>query len=31
MSAKGLKAHAHLWVERVGPWLDDRLNESEKK
>jgi hypothetical protein len=25
MSAKGLKAHAHLWFEKIGPWLDQRL------
>jgi hypothetical protein len=25
MSAKGLKAHAHLWFEKVSPWLDQQL------
>jgi len=25
LSAKGLRAHADLWVEKVGPWLDQRL------
>ena len=25
MSAKGLKAHAHLWFEKVTPWLDQQL------
>ncbi len=25
LSAKGLKVHAQLWVEKVGPWLDRQL------
>jgi hypothetical protein len=25
MSAKGLKAHAHLWLEKVTPWLEQQL------
>ena len=25
LSAKGLKAHADLWVEKVGPWLELQL------
>ncbi|HTB85015.1 MAG TPA: sialate O-acetylesterase [Candidatus Sulfotelmatobacter sp.] len=25
MSAKGLKAHAHLWFEKVSPWLEQQL------
>jgi hypothetical protein len=28
MSAKGLKAHAHLWFEKVAPWLDEQLKTS---
>jgi Carbohydrate esterase, sialic acid-specific acetylesterase len=30
MSAKGLKAHAHLWFEKVSPWLEQQLGETEK-
>lgn len=26
MSAKGQKAHAHLWVEKIGPWLEHQLD-----
>jgi Carbohydrate esterase, sialic acid-specific acetylesterase len=25
LSAKGLKAHAHLWVEKVAPWLETQF------
>jgi hypothetical protein len=25
LSAKGLKAHAHLWFEQVSPWLEQQL------
>ncbi len=25
MSAKGLKAHGHLWFDKVSPWLDEQL------
>ncbi|HXF10823.1 MAG TPA: sialate O-acetylesterase, partial [Desulfuromonadaceae bacterium] len=29
LSAKGLKAHAHLWVEKVGPWREQwRANKN---
>jgi hypothetical protein len=31
MSAKGLKAHAHLWFEKISPWLDRQLVESQAK
>jgi hypothetical protein len=27
LSAEGLKAHAQLWVEKVAPWLERRLDE----
>jgi hypothetical protein len=30
LSAKGLKAHAHLWIEKVSPWLDQQLGKSGK-
>lgn len=26
LSADGLKAHAHLWFEKVTPWLQEQLN-----
>jgi hypothetical protein len=29
-SAKGLKAHAHLWFEKVSPWLERQLDEAGK-
>jgi len=28
LSARGLKAHAHLWVEKVSPWLERQLGET---
>jgi len=31
LSAKGLKAHAHLWFEKISPWLEQRLGGSGKK
>jgi hypothetical protein len=31
LSAKGLRAHADLWVKKVGPWLEDRLGEMGKR
>ena len=31
MSAKGLKTHAHLWFEKVSPWLEQQLGENEKE
>jgi hypothetical protein len=27
LSAQGLKMHAHLWVEKVAPWLDRQLGQ----
>ena len=27
LSARGLKAHAHLWFEKIGPWLEQQLGE----
>ena len=29
-SAKGLKAHAHLWFEKVSPWLEQQFGEAGK-
>ena len=31
LSAKGLKEHAHLWFEKVSPWLEQQLGDTEKK
>lgn len=31
MSAEGLPAHGHLWVEKVSPWLEHQLVENTKK
>ena len=31
MSAEGLRAHGHLWVERVSPWLERQLVENKTK
>ena len=30
LSAKGLKAHADLWVQKVGPWLEQQIGGTEK-
>jgi hypothetical protein len=30
LSAEGLKAHAHLWFEKVRPWLELQLGEQEQ-
>ena len=30
MSARGQLAHAHLWFEKVNPWLEQQLGETEK-
>jgi hypothetical protein len=31
LSAAGLAAHAHLWVEKVSPWLQQQLAAPEQK
>jgi hypothetical protein len=31
LSAKGLKAHAHLWVEKVSSWLEQQLGRADKQ
>ena len=28
LSDEGLHAHAHLWAEKVTPWLEEQLNEE---
>jgi hypothetical protein len=31
MSAAGLEAHGHLWFEKVSPWLEGQLAQTESK
>ena len=31
LNAQGLPAHAHLWFEKVSPWLEQQLGEPENK